>query len=551
MPNGKYSGEQLDKMFTQLKSTQQQLQGDWEECYKYYIPESQDLVYGENSPNEITDVPFDTVGMTSIISLASGIFSNTINMGDEFFSYRIADDKVNESEEASNYMSEAGKKALKILQGSNFALEAFELMQSWIALNTGVQYTEMKEQKLVCKNYSIAQCCIAESHDGLVDTVFREFKMEARQAVQKFGEENVSKEIQKANSVPETMYTEFDFIHAVFPRVGYDPEKIDNKNMPFASYYYEKEKKHICKEDGYLSFPYHVPRFYKKSTTPYGRGPSFTLLPSLREICQIRQMILAGAHMKIEPPVFLPNGSNLDDIDLSPRAVNFFDATKGRPEFYRPDIDIQSIGQYRQELKKEIEDNFFVDLFRMLEDRKNMTATEVQERISEKIQAITPVINRLYNEYFSPLLTRLFELMIENGVLEKPPELVAQSDYAVEYSTKLDNKLKALDTSQIMTSMEQVSMIKQFEMQTPDLGLVLDTDKIVRGIIKNNNVDPDYIRDKSETEELRQAQAQAAQQAQMMQMMSDKIKPMDMNQAPEEGSPMADPEAEETMMGMG
>jgi hypothetical protein len=548
MPQGKYSGDQLDKMYSQLKSEQQELQQDWQECYKYYIPESQDLAHGVDSPNNTWDVPFDTCGMTAVNSLASGIFSHTINTSDEFFSYRIADDKVNESEEASNYMAEAGKKALKILQGSNFALESFELISNWIALNTGVQYTEMKDKVFVCKNFSIAQCCISENHNGEVDTVFREFKLTAKQAIEKF-KGKVSKEIKKAASKPDTMFTKFDFIHAVFPRSERDPNKIDNTNMPYASYYYEKEKKFVNEESGYNTFPYHVPRFFHKSSSAYGRGPSFTLLSSLKELCEIRAMILDGAQMKIQPPVFLPNGSNLDDVDLSPRAINFFDSTKGKPEFYRPDIDIQSMSQYRLELKKEIEDNFFVDLFRMLEDRKNMTATEVQERISEKIQSITPVINRLYNEYFSPLLSRLYILMIENGILEEPPEIIAKSEYAVEYSTKLDNKLRALDTSQIMTAMEQVAMVKQFEMQSPDLGLVMDTDKVVRGIIKNNNVDPDYIRDESETAELREAQQQAQQNAQMMQMMSDKIAPVDMSKAPEEGSPLQDQNFEQELMG--
>ena len=537
MPKGKYSGKDLDQMHSKLLDEQSQLKGTYQECYKYYIPESQDIVNGSNAQS-INDLPFDTIGIQAAIALASGIFSNTINMGDEFFSYRISDEKIKDSDEACDFMTKAGKKALEILQGSNFALEAFELIQSWITLNTGVQYTDYINRKFRCKNFSIAECCISEDENGKVDTVFREFKLTAKQAFGKWGEA-CSDKVKKDAISPENMFNKHEFIHAVMPRMDRDEEKVDAVNMPHASYYYEKEEKHILEESGYNTFPYHVPRFYRKSTSPYGRGPSFTLLPTIREVCELRAGILDGIQLKLQPPVFLPGQSDSADVDLSPGAVNHYDATKGKPMFLPVDVDINSAASYRMEIKKEIEEMFFVDLFRMLEDQKNMTATEVTERVAEKVQAITPVINRLYNEYFSPLLERLFDIMISEGLLGEVPQIISQSDYSVEYSTKLENKLRALDTSQIMTAMDQVGMVYE-KAQIPGVSEVINIDKVVKGIIKNNNIDPDYVRSDKETEELRAAKAEQQQKAAMQEGLKGMIQPMDLSKAPEEGSPMAD-----------
>jgi F420-dependent methylenetetrahydromethanopterin dehydrogenase len=76
--------------------------------------------------------------------------------------------------------------------------------------------------------------------------------------------------------------------------------------------------------------------------------------------------------------------------------------------------------------------------------------------------------------------------------------------------------------------------------EVPGINDVVDVDKLVKNIYYSNNVDPDIIRTEDETEELRAQRAQADAEAQSAMMMAEKVAPIDMTKAPEEGSLLQD-----------
>ena len=82
----------------------------------------------------------------------------------------------------------------------------------------------------------INEVFIAENDKGRIDTIFRRFKISARAAVQKFGD-NVSTDIQ--GIFKKDPYQEVEILHAVYPRSDFDPKKKDKENMPFESVYLE------------------------------------------------------------------------------------------------------------------------------------------------------------------------------------------------------------------------------------------------------------------------------------------------------------------------
>jgi hypothetical protein len=537
----KLTGEELCQRFASLDGDHQQLKGTWEDCLYFYQPESQSIETGSRGNGDTTK-PFDMVGVKANNVLASGIFSNTISMGDEFYSFRVNDKDFDDNNDVIDYFTEASKDTLKYLQDSNFALESFEMMTYYTSLHTGILYSEFLEDKdkLHFKNFPVNLCRIAEDKDGKVKTLFREFEMTAINAYEKWGDKLSEDTIRKAKE-PSAMYSKVTFFHAVFAREGRDISLKNKQNKPFASYYVEKEKKIIVEEGGYSSFPYAVPRFFKKSGSVYGRGPAFTALPSMREINILRCDILDGIEIKLNPPLFIDGYEN-SDIDLSPGAVNAYNMSKGQPWSYSGDIDLTSAAQHRAEVKDEIKDLFYNDLFLMLEDQKNMTAYEVGERVAEKVQVITPVIHRLYDEFFSEVITRAFELLIENGKIDPMPEVLIGKDYSVSYSTKLDNKLKSLDTSQVMNALNAVAQIAQISQASPDFKNMIKIEKVNRRIFQNFNVDPDLLYSEKEYLKNKKAEQEAMAQAQMTQTMMDKvnIKPLDIQKDEEGGQGFQD-----------
>ena len=62
----------------------------------------------------------------------------------------------------------------------------------------------------------IAEVTVAEDANGKVDTVYRKFKITARAAAQRFGEENLPTQMVK--DLKNDPHKEHDLIHVVYPR---------------------------------------------------------------------------------------------------------------------------------------------------------------------------------------------------------------------------------------------------------------------------------------------------------------------------------------------
>jgi len=532
-----YSVQQLGEMKTRLESERDHMKTIFDSCLFYYLPEMQAEKVDRNRSNIAEEnQPLDPIGQRAASILASGIFSNTISMGSEFFGFRTNDEDLNDDDEVKRWFTKASKECLRQMQNSNYSMMAYEALLYYVSLNTGVLYTGYEDEELVYKSFPITQCSISEGKAGVVNTMFRSFQMTPQQAIERWGKLN-SPEMIRAFDDPDKRFVQYPFYHAVLPRFDIDKTKKDPKNMPFASYYVDESNNHIVEEKGYQSFPYAVPRFTRTSPTAYGRGPSFACLPTVREIDRLRADIIDGTELKLLPPVFLPAGSTNEDVDLVPAAINYYNPTSGHPVFYQPDIDIKAGQMQRADLKNDVMDHFYANMFmQMSETEKGMTATEVNARNSEKAQALTPIVNRLYDEFFSPTITRTLELLMSNDVLEPLPKALQGKEWTVEYTTRLSALLKQIESNSAVMSFQQSIGIYEASMQIPQVNEIVNVDKLVRGIYYSNNVDPDVIRSEEETEEMRAERAQQEQEQIQTQAMLDKMGPIDPMTAPEEGS---------------
>jgi len=165
-----------------------------------------------------------------------------------------------------------------------------------------------------------------------------------------------------------------------------------------------------------------------------------------------------------------------------------------------------------------------------------MTATEINARRAEKVQSITPVVNRLYDELFSIIITRTLFLLVDNGVIPPyPPELQGQ-DFNVEYTTKLDSMMKAVEVESVMRSIQQATGIYAAVAETPKINSIINVDKAIKNIFVANNTSNEIIYSEQETEAIQQKEAEAQAQAAKQQQMLDKLGPIDPLKAAEEGS---------------
>jgi hypothetical protein len=177
-------------------------------------------------------------------------------------------------------------------------------------------------------------------------------------------------------------------------------------------------------------------------------------------------------------------------------------------------VGLEIISQWQMAIKK----GYFVDLFLLLADpaRKDMTATEVMQRVEEKMLILAPVLGRLMNEFLDPLINRTFAILWRQKKFLPPPQALQGMPYTIEYISPLARSQK-LDQMKSINNF--ITLISQMAVAKPDVLDNVNEDEVVMDIQKLYGVNPKYIRDKEEVAAIRQARAEAMAQQQQAEML--------------------------------
>lgn len=368
-----------------------------------------------------------------------------------------------------------------------------------------------------------------------VDTFFRRIYMTARQIVDTWGYNNVPETIRVAADARTGQggVARYDVIHGVFPRKDITPGALGKESKPFVSVYWLHQQGNggkcaILSEGGYDSFPAFAPRWDVNGTDVYGRSPAMDVSPDCKMLQAMTATLRKMQHMIADPPLVASSSLKAFGLDTTPGAINFADLPQvtaagapvmpiQQPEPQALQFSMQSI----QEVEKIVNDGLYTDLFRMLidDDRRQITATEIQAKQQEKMILIGPVVERLHKELLEPLITRTFMLMGQYGALPPLPEgLGNYLDLDVSFESVLAQAQKLTATSAIEQGLAFVVNLANADPNAMD---VLDTDAMVKSYLDRVGMPEGCIRDEQAIQQIRTQRAQAqAQQQQMVEQQA-------------------------------
>src|SRR5262249_32263241 len=154
-------------------------------------------------------------------------------------------------------------------QVSRFYTVAPMLYADLACFGNGVFYSEQIEGTGYINDNvrPLSECVVAENALGVIDTVYRKFKMTGRQAAQQFEMKNLAEQTQK--QIEQDPFCNIEFLHCVKPNDDYEGELGDKR---FNSIYVETDRRKEVKRSGYHDFPYQVPRWMQCAGESYGRG---------------------------------------------------------------------------------------------------------------------------------------------------------------------------------------------------------------------------------------------------------------------------------------
>jgi len=430
---GDRRANEIIKRFERLQANRVNWEQVWQEVNQHVIPRKawitrKRAIQGERIDAEL----FDTTARRANQTLAAGFQGNMTNPAAKWFNLRLQDPSLNRINEVKLWLSDSENKIMDVLNSlmdvlnsSNFNEQVHETYLDLGSVGTAVLLEEEDAADIVrFKAIFIEEIVIDEDATGRVDTVYRKFKMSAKAAFDKWGERSGEKtlEAMKDNKWDDKI----TFIHCVKKRDKRNPFSETSVNMPFESVHVEVDSRAVIAEGGFREFPYMVTRFTKVPGDMYGYSPGVILLPDIKMVNAMAKTLIKAAQKIVDPPLIMPHDGFLLPLKTIPGGLNYklSGNTTDKIEPLETKGNIPVGRDMLNDYRLAINNGYFTDLFLLLADRKNMTATEVQERIAEKMVMLGPVIGRLQSEMLDPIITRTFGILLRAGVLLPPPDFL-------------------------------------------------------------------------------------------------------------------------------
>jgi hypothetical protein len=519
--------EQLCKRHATLNTHRASWDSFWQDVANFVMPRKAQI-------NTITDTPttekfdqlYDSTAIQANETLASGLVSLMSPAESRWFSFDPPP-AIKENDESAQWFTKCTEVVQLELAKSNFYTEIHELHLDRGCFGTSAIFvSEGKRSALNFRKIDVGTFSLSEDEEGMIDTIYRDFKMSYRQLVSMFGEDALSPKHREFAMDPQRMDQKIDVIHAIFPRSpkDIDPTKSDALNKPFASIYFDAKEKHLFSQGGYAEQPFCASRYLKWGDQVYGMSPSWIALPDARQLNFLEKQMDALAEIKAFPRVLIPEGME-GAVDLRAGGATYFDpsAPNAMPREWATQGDYM-LGKDRAEIKRQsIRDAFHVGFFQMFAQiDKQMTAREVSERASEKLMQFSSTATLLTTELFNPLLQRVWGICARAGLFPPPPDIFVQFGFIPEpqvtYSSRVALAIKSMENQAFLRHSEAMMAVWQLQ---PEILDNYNMDEIMRDMSRNDGFPARWLRETKEIQQLRQMRAeQAAAQAEMEQQLA-------------------------------
>ena len=515
--NKKFARELKDNL-SRLMEKRKTWETHWQEVADYFLTRKSDITERHTKGDKRNLQVFDATGTHALELLASSLHGSLTSASNRWFSLRFKKSAVNEDDTAKEWLEDSAGKMFLAFHRSNFQQEIFEAYHDLICFGTAAMFIEADDDDMIrFSTRHIKEIYIAENGKGLVDCIYRRFTITAKAAADKFGLENLSRNLQAIYK--NSMFDEVELCHVVKPRDIYDPRKIDKKNMPYVSTYFEMETDHIISHGGFREFPYVVPRWLKSSNEVYGRSPAQNSLPDIKVLNKMVEIQLQAAAKQINPPLLIPDDSAILPVRTAPGSLNFYRSGA------RDKIEPLNIGannplglNLEQQRRESIGKAFHIDQLLIQESPRQMTATEVQTRQDEKLKILGPVMGRLQSEMLNPLIVRVFQIMLRGNHFIQAPPILANQEIEIEYVSPMALAMKSQQLNGIMRGMEIFGSLSQ----TMPVTDYIDENGLVKELIDILGLSAKMIKSDDEVQEIRaNRQEQQMQQAQMQQALEE------------------------------
>ncbi|HBQ3054372.1 TPA: phage tail protein [Klebsiella pneumoniae] len=516
--------EQLQKQQAQLTNDRSSFDPHWRELSDFINPRgSRFLVTDVNRDDRRNTKIVDPTATLAARTLSSGMMSGITSPARPWFKLATPDPDMMDYGPVKLWLEVVQRRMNEVFNKSNIYQSLPLLYASLGNYSTGAMAVLEDDSDVIrTMMFPIGSYYMANSARGSVDTCFRKFSMTVRQLVMEFGLNNVSDSV-KSMWDSGNYESWIEVIHAVYPNIDRDTAKLNSKNKPVKSVYYEVggDSDKLLRESGFDEFPIMAPRWEVNGEDVYGSScPGMIALGQVKAL-QLEQKRKSQLIDKAtNPPMVGPSSLRNQRVSLLPGDITYIDQVTGQDGFkpaYLVNPNTADLLADIQDTRQIINSAYFVDLFMMLQNinTRSMPVEAVIEMKEEKLLMLGPVLERLNDECLNPLIDRTFSIMARKNLLPPPPDVLQGMPLRIEYISVMAQAQKSIGLSSLSST---VGFIGQLAQAKPEALDKLNVDQAIDAFAEMSGVSPTVIVPQEQVEQVRELRAQQQQQQQMVAM---------------------------------
>lgn len=326
----------------------------------------------------------------------------------------------------------------------------------------------------------LPECYPGVSKEGEPDRMFRPFSLTALQIAKKFGADKIGDKVLSHANDDKLKHQPHVIMHAVRPREDVKKNVLGVRGSDFESHYTLPDESHHIGESGYFEFPFTRYAWNPSGASPFSEGPVAFALGEIKSLQEMAKNELIAVQTSLRP-AYATKGNNFTRLNLNPGKVNGgLINPDGRPLFaplnagVRPDF-AQSVLEARRNNIREL---LYLNLWQIILDTKDQTATESLIRAQEKGELLGPVGISL-NQGLSSLIDREIGVLGRKGAFDEGsplemPEAMTNVDVTPVFTSPLDRLRRA---GELVGMQRLVEFAQIMDPEGKDAQLRIDKDR--------------------------------------------------------------------------
>lgn len=475
---------------------------------------------------------FDITAVVAAERLATGLLSLVTPDNEKWMSLGISDPlgAVEATDEETRWLERQRDYLMSTMYTPATGWNAANggAMRSMVVFGTGLYFLEeawgKRGQNDVAVPYTFTPLPLSENYltvDGQneIDEDYRRFRMSARSALTLFGE-NLHPGTRAMAEDPQRWNQQVEFLHWIGYRRERGMRNDPMRSSPVESVYIEVDKKHEIRRGGFNYFPVVAYHWNQVPNSPYGESPVMLVMAEIKGGNILAKNGLLTAQQLAKPPIGTSDDGTMARPNLNPGAINFGALDAQGNLKIKPIITAQNPSLVQTMLdasRNQIKEGLYTNLWQILIQNPQMTATEALIRANEKGELLGPIGTRI-QAGLSTMTDAALTILEGKGAWRpgaalEPPQSIMGRNIKSTFNSPLDRMRRAGELVGIQRTLESVMPLAQVDPSVMDQ---FDTDEIVKLAQEINGAPKKILRKPEDVDAIRQGRAQQQQTQQAL-----------------------------------